>query len=209
MLHAEAPRAIAAPARALSLGELRRLFGACAEDPEDLGSRDAALFAVLYGAGLRACEAVALDLEDYAPNTSTFRVRGTARAAQTAHLAPGGSEALRIWLAVRDEQPGPLFWAADGEGGLRPRRLSLGEVQEAVRRRAREAGLGAAAPEDLRCTFLSDLLTAGVEPHLIAALAREPWPQPTPLDAATDQAVRSAAIARLRVPYRPHVGETM
>jgi site-specific recombinase XerC len=209
MLQMQAPRTIAAPARALSLSELRRLFGACAEDPEALGSRDAALFAVLYGAGLRACEAVALDVADYAQKMSTFWVRGTGRAAQTAYLAPGGSGALQIWLAVRDEHPGPLFWAADGEGGLRPQRLSLREVQEAVRRRAQEAGLGTAAPEDLRCTFLSDLLTAGIEPHMIAALTREPWPQPTPLDAATDRAARSAAIARLRVPYRPHVGETM
>ena len=52
--------------RALSRGELRALFESCRKgSPSDL--RDAALIGVLYAAGLRRAEVVALDVSDYDP----------------------------------------------------------------------------------------------------------------------------------------------
>jgi integrase/recombinase XerD len=45
--------------RALTTGELRALFGARATDSTAAGARDAALLALLYGAGLRRAERAA------------------------------------------------------------------------------------------------------------------------------------------------------
>ena len=61
--------------RALSSGELRALFEACA-DGTKAGIRDAALLAGLYAGGLRRSEAVGLDLSDFNPETGALTVRG-------------------------------------------------------------------------------------------------------------------------------------
>jgi site-specific recombinase XerD len=51
--------------RALASGEISALMGACGRDSSPAGIRDAALIAVLYGAGLRRSESVGLDISDY------------------------------------------------------------------------------------------------------------------------------------------------
>jgi site-specific recombinase XerD len=195
--------------RALSLQGLRLLFGVCAYDPGVVGVRDAALLAVLYGAGLRACETVAFDFADYDAAEAVFQLSGSGPPMQTAYLAPGAGAALEAWVAVRGNQPGPLFWACDAAGTHHPERLTPRALAVAVRRRGREAGLGAVTPQDLRCTFLSDLLSAGVDRRVVAALAREPSPYPTAPDTLADRAARRDAVARIHVPYRPRVGEAM
>lgn len=68
--------------RALSSGELKALFVACANGTK-AGVRDAALLAVCYAGGLRRSEAVAVDLADYLPETGALTVRGSRDLRQT------------------------------------------------------------------------------------------------------------------------------
>ena len=51
--------------RALSSGEIRALFEVCAFDRGAAGSRDAAAFALMFGAGLRRSDAASVQLDDY------------------------------------------------------------------------------------------------------------------------------------------------
>jgi site-specific recombinase XerD len=207
-LLARGPRGAPAAGRALALWELRVLFGACADDAGLAGVRDAALLAVLYGAGLRTREAVALELADYSGETDTLRVRGyPGQPLRFGYLAPGSRAALETWCAERGALPGPLFWPIAQGQSCHARRLSPRAVYAIVQRRARLAGVEPVSPCDLRCTFLTDLLDTGVEPAVVRALAGPTPGWPEAPDALPDEGAKRRAVERLHVPYRPHAGE--
>jgi len=101
--------------RALTAGELRALFSAVADDARPATrARDAVLLAVLYGAGVRRAEAVALDVADYDPETGALTIRrGKGNKARVMYATNGVREALAAWLRVRGPEPGPLFVKLD------------------------------------------------------------------------------------------------
>jgi site-specific recombinase XerD len=197
-----------APGRALALWDLRALFGTCAEDPTRAGVRDGALLAVLYGAGLRTREVVALDLADVSAESDTLRLRGNlGQPVRYAYLGPGSQAALEGWCAERGPLPGALFGPVEKGRYCPNRRLSPRVVYTIVQRRGKMAGLEHLSPCDLRCTFLTDLLDAGVEPAVVRALAGRIPGWPTAHDAVPDEDAKQQAVQRLHVPYQPHAGE--
>ena len=58
--------------RAVSAGEIKALMADCENDPTPAGTRDAAIIAALYAAGLRRAELVGLTLADYTPATGAL-----------------------------------------------------------------------------------------------------------------------------------------
>ncbi len=158
--------------RALTRRELRALFRACQQDPRPSGARDAALLAVLYGAGLRRSEIVALDLTDYDLETGALTIRAAKGGKdRLAYTTTASRAALAAWLHVRGMEPGPLFWPIDQAGRMAPRRLNAQSIVELLERRARRARVQRFGPHDLRRTFISDLLDAGADITTVAALA--------------------------------------
>ena len=140
--------------RALNTGELRALFAACARDESLAGVRDAAILALLYGAGLRRSELVALDREDYDAETGTLAVRrGKGRKERMAYVTNGSPEAMAAWLALRGGHAGALFWPIDKGGRAVERRMTAHALLFVLRRRAAQA-VGAdrrRARPDARC----------------------------------------------------------
>lgn len=125
--------------RALSQGELRALFEVC--DPSTAGgARNAALVGILYGAGLRRAEAVALDLEYLDRATGRLTVRGKVNKERHVFVSNGSRDALDAWLAHRGDQPGPLFYPVNKVGKIICRRLTDQAVAELVARLARGPG---------------------------------------------------------------------
>jgi len=61
--------------RALTQSEITALIQACALDPTAQGARDAALIAILRGAGLRRAEVAQLELRDFNASTGALDVR--------------------------------------------------------------------------------------------------------------------------------------
>ena len=147
-------RGNAAPGRALSPVEARKLFEAAAGDRNHAaGARDAALLALAYGAGLRRAELAAARLADL--DGDTLGVHGKGRRERIAYLGANGcAAAVSAWIAVRGTEDGPLFRPVNkgGEGDRRRNEPPGHREAGAGARgscRARE-GVAAHAPAQLR-----------------------------------------------------------
>jgi len=137
--------------RTLSPDQLHSLVEACERDPSPSGARDAALLALLYGAGLRRSELAALDVSDYDRETGTLSVTGTASRSRCRFTANReGRFAMERWFARRGLGDGPLFNPINKGGRIEIRRLSEQAIYVACHKRAAEAGLDPVSPEDLR-----------------------------------------------------------
>lgn len=139
------------------------------ERPAMQAARDVALFSLLYGAGLRIAEALALDLRD-APRPeqeAALRVRGKGGTERLVPVLPAVRAAIADYLRHRGPgAPGePLFLGARGG------RLDPAVAQRAMREFRRLAGLPEhATPHALRHSFATHLLGAGADLRAIQEL---------------------------------------
>lgn len=188
--------------RALAVGELRALFGICVADNTAAGVRDAALLALLYGAGLRRAEVVGLDVDDHDAATGAITVRtGKGRKQRITYLADGGLKALEQWLRIRGDASGPLFHPVAKGGRIIERCMTDQAVYFALKKRASQAGVADFSPHDLRRTFISHLLDAGADIATVQQLAAHANIQTTArYDRRGEQAKRKAAQL-LHVPF--------
>ena len=194
-------RGTALPAgRGLTPGEVRALFRAC--PPTVGGARDAALLAVLYGAGLRRSEAVALDLGDLDPESGALMVRqGKGRKARIVYASNGAQAALDAWIKARGSEDGALFCP------VRAERVTLARITDQavlyiLRRISARAGVARFSPHDLRRTFIGDLLDAGADLVTVQALAGHSSVQTTARYDRRGERVKREAAAMLHVPYQ-------
>jgi site-specific recombinase XerD len=136
------------------------------DEPLDL--RDHALLELLYGCGLRAAEACALDRGDLSPRE--VRVHGKGAKVRLVPIGGPAYEAVARWLA--DGRP-ELADADSGEALLlsrRGRRLEPSAVRRALGRRLRTVGLPAASPHALRHAYATHMLEHGGDLRAIQEL---------------------------------------
>jgi site-specific recombinase XerD len=190
--------------RALSAGEIRTLFRTCAEDARPAGIRDAALLAVLYGAGVRRAEAVQLDLADFDPETGAVRVRsGKGNKDRLTYVQGLGCTAVAVWMEVRGREPGPLFVPIHRSSRLSMRRMREQSIYDILKRRARSAGVPPFSPHDLRRTFAGDLLDAGADISTVQQLLGHASVTTTQRYDRRGEATKRRAAGLLHVPYVP------
>jgi len=150
--------------RAVPGGELKALVEACRRDPSPAGARDAAILAVLYIGGVRRTELVDLAAADYTADPPTLRVRhGKGDKERLVPLTATAGAALAAWLARRGDRPGKLFLPVSQVGEVHGDGLSSIAVYNMLQKRAAQAGVPHVSPHDLRRSFVSDLLDAGVD----------------------------------------------
>jgi len=188
--------------RRITSGEFAALADACKRDRTPQGSRDASIFAVLYVAGLRRSELVALDLEHWNRVTGELLIRsGKGGKDRRVFVANGAGRALDAWLGARGDSEGPLLFALRKGGRLTGRRMSTQAVQDVCTKRAREARVTIFTPHDLRRSFVTDLLDAGEDIVTVQRAAGHANVQTTArYDRRGDEALKRAA-ARLHWPW--------
>ncbi len=125
-----------------------------------IGLRDRALFMLLYGAGLRIAEALALNAEDIAAR-DTVTVTGKGGKARRVPMLPTITAAIEhYWQAAPYSFKGknPVFVGARGD------RLNPAVAQRQMRLVRRMLGLpDSATPHALRHSFASHLLAEGAD----------------------------------------------
>ncbi|WP_336762768.1 tyrosine recombinase XerC [Asaia sp. VD9] len=149
--------ALSAPAEIASLAE----HPLCA-------ARDEALFTLLYGAGLRIGEALALDIRDCdRAGEAGLRVTGKGGKERIVPLLPNVLKTLMLW---RNQHPcptpdSPLFV------GLRGKRLQAAVARRVMHVWREQSGLDASAtPHALRHSFATHLLEGGADLRAIQEL---------------------------------------
>ena len=159
-----APRGRKPLPRALAPAQARQVTDDIAEmaDTAALQARDAALFTLLYGCGLRIAEALALNVRDApAPvGEAPLRVLGKGSKERIVPVLPAVRAAIADWLRLHPDRAldRPLFLGARGK------RLDPAVAQKVLRDFRRLNGLPEhATPHALRHSFATHLLAGGAD----------------------------------------------
>lgn len=188
--------------RHLAAGEIAGLINAC-YDGTMAGLRDAAIIAVGYGCGLRRSEIAGLDLGDYDQANEAIKVRhGKGNKERLCYLPAGAVAALGAWLAVRGDNPGPLFRSIRRGDHIQAGGLTDQAIYNILASRAEKAGVKSFTPHDLRRTFAGDLLEAGEDISTVQKAMGHSSVQTTAGYDRRDSRTRKRAASRLHVPYR-------
>jgi integrase/recombinase XerC len=146
----------------LTEADLARLLEAPPAD-HPMGLRDRAILETLYSAGLRVSELTGLDLDDLDLDSGLATVRGKGKRERLALLGPYALEALKRWLACRDQGAGPRTGPAVflNKNGTRLTSRSVGRLLEKY---LALAGLDPrTSPHTLRHSFATHLLDRGAD----------------------------------------------
>jgi site-specific recombinase XerD len=187
--------------RALKNRELKALLNSCAKDASPAGVRDAAMLAVLYSAGLRRSELVALKLADYSIEESSLIVKdGKGGKDRVCYLNQKAAETLNTWLKLRGSEPGGLFCPVNKGKKIVLRSMTDQAIRKTLIKRAVEAGVDKFSPHDLRRTFISDLLDAGADIATVQKLAGHANVQTTTRYDRRGETAKQKAVALLNFP---------
>lgn len=163
----------------------------------------AAAFALMFGAGLRRSEAIAVTLEDYEPASGAIRIVGKGNRERMVYATNGGQAALDAWIAVRGDAPGPLLARVSKSGTVTASAgMTALALVKRLQVRARQAGIAACSPHDLRRSFVSSALEGGADIALVQRLAGHASPVTT---ARYDRRPEAGAALAARVMHVPFV----
>lgn len=161
-----------APARAAASQPAGAAAGGGAADE---GLRDAALFEIIYGAGLRVSEACNLDLEDVESGRGTAQIKVRQGKGRKDRVIPIGRKAVAALEAYLPARSRWLTALPRGDAAAlfltkRARRVGPRAVRRLLTRRELATGVAAVSPHALRHSFATHLLGEGADLRSIQEL---------------------------------------
>lgn len=160
----ELPKTVQREIEALSPEELSALLQAPLETdaPKFIKKRDCAILETLFSTGLRVSELTSLSRDQINLKRDEFTVRGKGNKLRLVFLSEAAKQALREWLALRQDHAPHLFiryhkHIGDAVEGIKP--LTPRSVQRLIKRYALQVGISKkVTPHMMRHTFATDLL---------------------------------------------------
>jgi integrase/recombinase XerD len=142
--------------------EIAKVIRHCVSKGGEKDIRDAAIFAVCFGAGLRRSEAAALTLDSIQFKTGTIKLIGKGNKGRTVPCPEWAMKIQQLWGDLRGEKPG--FWFIRYYKGNRRIRNAEAEgiagqsIYDVFITRGKECGLGSIPPHDARRTYITNAL---------------------------------------------------
>ena len=190
------------PGRSVGSGEINALVENCFADSSPAGVRDAAILALLYAAGLRRSEVVALKQSEYDSDTGGMKILASkGNKARTVYLGNGAKSAVAGWTAVRGDTPGPLLYRVRKGGKIIPERITDQAIWVILEKRMAQAGVKSFTPHDLRRTFAGDMLDAGVDLVTVQKLMGHASPVTTSKYDRRDEKTKMDAATKIHFPF--------
>jgi site-specific recombinase XerD len=191
-----------AAGRMIPHAEQVAFFQACSDDASPAGSRDAAIFGLLVGAGPRRQEVASLQLDDLDRGDWSVRLIGKGGRERRFYLRNGSQQAMQAWLAVRGLAAGPLFHPVHRSGSIQHGRgMTSQAVYLMLETRSAAAGIAPIRPHDCRRTFISTALDRGIDISTIASMAGHASVTTTQRYDRRGERAMEAAAAALSIPY--------
>lgn len=189
------PRPAPGLPKPLSVAQVERLLNGPPATPA--GLRDRALLEVLYGAGLRASEVVALRLQDIDLEVGFVRTIGKGSKERVVPLGRKAVAAVSAYLGRGRAQLGTPGGVKPAEVFLnaRGRRLSRQGLHLIVKKYSRQAGVGGdVSAHTLRHSFATHLVEGGADLRAVQEMLGH-------ADLATTQVYTHLSTAHLRRVY--------
>ena len=152
--------------RSLTAHQCKKLLDVC-EDGSLRGIRDRAILAVMMGCGLRRAEVSSLEVANWNEKDRTFTFIGKGNKQRRVYLPPDLIDPLTRWINIRGLDEGAIFpaiYKGNGEHEFfKIRNMLPSSINRIVSRRAKQAKIPKLTPHDLRRTFATKMLNAGID----------------------------------------------
>lgn len=178
--------------------QLMDLIAAVASEGTAIAARDAAIMALLYGAGLRRDEIRMLKLSniDFQGHAITFRGKGNK--IRRVPLNPAIEQYLAHWIDTYHHRASEHVFCAVSKGGKLSRAEASDQlVYSMLKRRLLAAGIDDVSPHDLRRLFATGLLEEDVPIQTVSNLMGHEDINTTTRYNFKDEEAGKAAISKL------------
>jgi integrase len=158
-----------------------------------------------WATGARRSELAALELSDFTrtgEDEGDLAIMGKGDKTRTVYVYNGAALALLDWLAIRGDQPGPLFLAINKGGRLLDSGVSGEALAQMLEKRRQQAKVKSLTWHDFRRTFGGNLLDNGHDLVTVQKLMGHSSPITTSNYDRRPEEARQRASQSLHVPYR-------